>query len=94
MGMLVLSRKKNEAICIGNDVKVQVVEIRGNVVRLGVLAPRNIDVHRNEVAARIASEEAAELRPVGGVPELPRVPFDEASAELMRPLLGVPFDAS
>ena len=93
--MLVLSRKKDEAICIGHDVQVCVVEIRGDKVRLGVKAPRNIDVHRAEVAERIAEEvAAAELRPVGVLSEVPRLPFDAASADVMRPLLGVPFDGS
>jgi len=48
-GMLVLSRKKNESIIIGEDVTIVVVEIRGNKVRLGVEAPKEIPVHRREV---------------------------------------------
>lgn len=47
--MLVLSRKKNEVICLGNDVTITVVEIRGDKVRLGVDAPNTIAVHRKEV---------------------------------------------
>lgn len=47
--MLVLSRKKNESIVIDNDIKVVVVEIRGDKVRLGVEAPREVPVHRREV---------------------------------------------
>jgi carbon storage regulator len=47
--MLVLSRKKNESIVINDDVIVTVVEIRGDKVRLGVEAPKEISVHRREV---------------------------------------------
>jgi len=47
--MLVLSRKKNESIVINNDIKIVVVEIRGDKVRLGVEAPKEVPVHRREV---------------------------------------------
>lgn len=52
--MLVLSRKKNESIVINhNTIKITVVEIRGDKVRLGIEAPREIDVHRQEVYEQI-----------------------------------------
>lgn len=47
--MLVLSRKKNESIVINNDITVTVVEIRGDKVRLGIVAPKEVPVHRQEV---------------------------------------------
>lgn len=47
--MLVLSRKKNENIRIGQDIVVTVVEIRGDKVRLGIEAPKEVPVHRQEV---------------------------------------------
>lgn len=47
--MLVLSRKTNEAIVINDDIKVVVVEIRGDKVRLGIVAPKDVPVHRQEV---------------------------------------------
>ena len=47
--MLVLSRKKNESIVINDDITIVVVEIRGDKVRLGVEAPKEIPVHRREV---------------------------------------------
>ena len=47
--MLVLSRKKNESIVINNDIIVTVVEIRGDKVRLGIVAPKDVPVHRQEV---------------------------------------------
>lgn len=47
--MLVLSRKRNESIVINDDIVVVVVEIRGDKVRLGIEAPANVPVHRQEV---------------------------------------------
>jgi carbon storage regulator len=52
--MLVLSRKKGESITIGDNVTLTVVEIRGDKVRLGIDAPRDVAVHRDEVARAIA----------------------------------------
>lgn len=57
--MLVLSRKKNESIVINNDITIVVVEIRGDKVRLGVEAPKEIPVHRREVYEAIKRSEAA-----------------------------------
>lgn len=54
--MLVLSRKANESIVIGEDITITVVQIAGNKVRLGIKAPSNISVHREEVAIEIAAE--------------------------------------
>ena len=47
--MLVLSRKKNESIVINDDITIVVVEIRGDKVRLGIEAPKEVSVHRREV---------------------------------------------
>lgn len=51
--MLVLSRKKDESIVINDDIEVRIVEIRGDKVRLGIEAPKDIPVHRGEVQAAI-----------------------------------------
>ncbi len=56
--MLVLSRKKNESIVINDDVTIVVVEIRGDKVRLGVEAPKEVPVHRKEVFDAIRRNEA------------------------------------
>jgi len=56
--VLVLSRKKNEAIIINNDITIVVVEIRGDKVRLGVEAPKEVPVHRREVYDAIKRSEA------------------------------------
>ena len=57
MGMLVLSRQRAEVITIGDDVEVHVVDIRGDKVRLGIHAPRQVPVHRKEVADAIRRQQ-------------------------------------
>jgi carbon storage regulator len=57
--MLVLSRKKDERIVIGDNISLCVVEIRGDKVRLGIEAPPEITVHRQEVYDAIQAEQAA-----------------------------------
>lgn len=54
--MLVLSRKQDEVIRIGDDIEVRVVQIRGDKVRLGITAPSGTSVHREEVYQRILDE--------------------------------------
>lgn len=57
--MLVLSRKKNESIVIANDIVITVVEVRGDKVRLGIVAPKDVPVHREEVYEAIHGTKAA-----------------------------------
>src|SRR5687768_12628458 len=73
--MLVLSRQRDETIMIGDDIEVTVVDIRGDKVRLGITAPREISVHRKEVyeAIRRENRAAAQVKPedltgIGGRP--------------------------
>ena len=54
--MLVLSRKKDEKIVIGDNITLMVIEIRGDKVRLGIDAPRDVAVHREEVYEAIKRE--------------------------------------
>lgn len=58
--MLVLSRKREESILIGDDIRVMVIEIRGDRVRLGIEAPRSVNVHRQEVYEAIQRERRVE----------------------------------
>ena len=58
--MLVLSRHVDESLIIGNDIEIVVVEIRGDKVRLGVQAPREVSVHRKEVYDAIQRDRDAE----------------------------------
>ena len=62
--MLVLSRKKDESIVINNDITIVVVEIRGDKVRLGVEAPKEVPVHRREVFEAIARGEPVDTASV------------------------------
>lgn len=58
--MLVLSRRKDESIIIGDDIKVMVIEIRAKDVRLGIDAPQSVTVHREEVYHAIQRQKVAE----------------------------------
>ncbi len=62
--MLVLSRQRDETIMIGDEVEITVVDIRGDKVRLGITAPRHIQVHRKEVydAIKRENQQAAGLK--------------------------------
>jgi carbon storage regulator len=71
--MLVLSRKKNESIVINNDITITVVEIRGDKVRLGIVAPKTVPVHRQEVFDEIHKKDLTDPAPVvvNGQPTTP-----------------------
>jgi carbon storage regulator len=59
--MLVLTRRSGESVMIGDEVVITVLEVRGDVIRLGIRAPRDIQVHREEIYRELqaANEEAA-----------------------------------
>ena len=61
--MLVLTRQTNQSIMIGHDIVVTVLEVRGDQVRLGVRAPRHIDVHREEVFAALQQANMSAASP-------------------------------
>lgn len=56
--MLVLSRQKDESIIIGDNIEITIVDVRGDKVRLGINAPREIPVHRKEIYEAIQREKA------------------------------------
>lgn len=60
--MLVLTRRPGESIMIGSNVTVTVLEVRNEQVRIGIAAPRAIQVHREEIYAQIAKENAAAVQ--------------------------------
>ena len=60
--MLVLTRRSGESVMIGDQVVVTVVEVRGDVVRLGIEAPREVRVHREEVYRAVGEANAAAAR--------------------------------
>lgn len=55
--MLVLSRTKDESIIIGDDVEITIIDVKGDKVRLGISAPRDVTVHRKEVYEAIQKEK-------------------------------------
>lgn len=59
--MLALSRKKNEAIVINNDIEITVLEVKGDQVKIGITAPKEVPIYRKEVYLQIqeANKEAA-----------------------------------
>ncbi|MHC4483116.1 MAG: carbon storage regulator CsrA [Planctomycetota bacterium] len=61
--MLVLSRQKDESIMIGDNVEITIVDVRGDKVRLGITAPREISVHRREVYEAIQREKNEKQEP-------------------------------
>jgi carbon storage regulator len=54
--MLVLSRKKNESIIIGDNIEIKIIAVEGDLVRIGIEAPRSVQVHRKEVYEQIQEE--------------------------------------
>ena len=68
--MLVLTRRTGESIVIGNDVVVTVLEVRHDQVRLGIDAPRSIQVHREEVFRQMERENAAAVESAESAREL------------------------
>ena len=77
--MLVLSRQRDESIIIGDNVVITIVDVRGDRVRLGIEAPREISVHRREVYEAIQREnqQAAQIRP----DQARRISPDSANSE-------------
>ena len=63
--MLVLSRQSDETIIIGDNIRITIVEVRGDKVRIGIDAPRDVTVHRQEIYDAIRRDaDAAAARPV------------------------------
>jgi carbon storage regulator len=76
--MLILSRRVNEKIVIGDDVVISVVEVRGDQVKLGIEAPRNVKVFRQEVFDAIQEENR---RAAASPPQLPLIDVPTRSEE-------------
>jgi cytosine deaminase len=91
--MLVLSRQRDQTIMIGDDIEITVVDIRGDKVRLGITAPRDVSVHRKEVyeAIRRENRAAATITPVDILSVTgPRMPRSEASGFALAESIRLP----
>jgi len=80
--MLVLSRQRDETIIIGDEIEITVVDIRGDKVRLGINAPRDVQVHRKEVYDAIKRENAESA----GLAANDLAAADESLRRMKRPL--------
>ncbi|TKH06878.1 carbon storage regulator CsrA [Peribacillus simplex] len=56
--MLVLTRKPNEAIMIGDDIEITILSVEGEQIKLGINAPKNVDIHRKEIYLSIQQENS------------------------------------
>jgi carbon storage regulator len=70
--MLALSRKKNEAIIISNNIEVTILDVRGDQVKLGITAPKDIPIYRKEVYIQIQNEnkEATDVAQIEALKKL------------------------
>ena len=83
--MLILSRKINEKIMIGEDIAISIIDIRGDQVRIGVEAPKSVKVFRREVFDAIRAENKAAAQSANVLPDLNLSP--EAVRESSQSLL-------
>jgi carbon storage regulator len=70
--MLVLSRQRDESIMIGDNVEIIIVDVRGDKVRLGITAPKEIPVHRREIYDAIQREKNQKKEPQEKEPQSPQ----------------------
>jgi carbon storage regulator CsrA len=59
--MLILTRRAGESLVVGTEVTVTVIAIKGNQVRIGINAPKDVQVHREEIYERVQAEKAQQL---------------------------------
>jgi carbon storage regulator len=77
--MLVLTRRQQQSIVIGTDIVITVLEVKGDQIRLGITAPRDVQVNREEVVAALAAANRSAVLPDGAAAGLPSVPAQRES---------------
>ncbi|MDR3303241.1 MAG: carbon storage regulator CsrA [Treponema sp.] len=75
--MLILSRKVNEKIMIGDDISVSIIEIQGDHIRIGVDAPKSVKIYRQEVFDAIKAENTAAAKSPALFPDVRFLPYME-----------------
>ena len=82
--MLVLTRRKNQSIVIGDDIVITVLEVQGDNIRLGISAPRSVQVYREELLKALSAANTSAVLPTGSDAAVPAAPATPGRSLLRR----------